>query len=282
MEQKLPEEDNIRRYLLGALGEPELSEIERKLLDSEELSQTADLIEDEIIEQYLDGDLGEPDKRAVETHFLRPPAHRKKLHFARLLRHRLETESAVKEAPPVPVVPSKIPMARWLWSYGGAIAAVMLLGWSVYLNQEVATGVKKQADLQAELAQERAQAATLTEKLQALQSPGGMLNLKPGVTRGGGIVPKATISSKADFIKVDLLLSYASAAPFHVRLVDATTGREIWSETGLTPTAAPPLSRLAFYLPAQLIKSGSYSLVVTPASGPSSPSTYPFDTDASQ
>jgi hypothetical protein len=282
MEPKLLEEDNIRRYLLGKLGEPELSKIEQKLLDSEELSQTADLIEDEIIEQYLDGDLGEPDKKAVETHFLRPPAHRHKLHFARLLRHRFETEGAVEPARPVPIPQGKIQMARWLWSYGGAMAAVILLGWSVYLNQEIGASLKKQAALEGELTQERAHTATQTEKLQALQSPGGTLNLKPGITRGGGIVPRATIPSQADFIKVDLVLSYASSAPFRVRLVDATTGKEIWSETGLTPTAAPPLSRLAFYLPAQLIKSGSYNLVVTPASAPSSPSTYPFDTDASQ
>jgi len=281
MEQRLPEENNIRRYLLGTLGEPELSEIEQKLLDNEELSQTADLIEDEIIEQYLDGELGAPDKRAVETHFLRPPEHRKKLHFARLLRHRVATAPQEGLALPLPVQSHKIQTARWLWTYGGAVAAVMLLGWAVYLNQEVGAGLKKQAALQEALTQERAQSASLSEKLQALQTP-LTLNLRPGVTRGDGHVPKAPIPRKTDFIKVDLVLSYASTAPFHVRLMDANTGLEIWSETGLSPTPAPPLSRLAFYVPAQLIKSGSYNLVVTPASGPNIPETYPFDTDVAQ
>jgi hypothetical protein len=281
MEQRLPEEDNIRRYLLGTLVEPKLSEIEQKLLDSEELSQAADVIEDEIIEQYLDGDLGEADKRAVETHFLRPPEHRKKLHFARLLRHRFATASGEAVVPP-PVPPRKTQTVRWLLTYGGAVAALVLLGWSVYLNQEVGAGLKRQAALQEELSQERAQSASLTEKLQALQSP-VTLNLRPGLTRGaGGPIPKAAVPAKTDFIKVDVVLLYASPAQFHVRLVDAHTAREIWSETGLTSTLAPPLSRLAFYVPAQLIKAGSYNLVVTPASGPNIPETYPFDTGVAQ
>jgi hypothetical protein len=282
MEQRLPEEDNIRRYLLGTLDEPELSEIEQKLLDSEEMSRTADVVEDEIIEQYLDGHLGEADKRAVEAHFLRPPEHRKKLHFARLLRHRFATTSAKVPAVPLLVPPRKIQTARWLWTYGGAVAAVVLLGWAVYLNQEVGVGLKRQAALQDALTQERAQSASLTEKLQALQSP-VTLNLRPGITRGaGGPIPKATIPTKTDFIKVDVVLLYASPALFHVRLLDANTAREVWSEAGLPSTPAPPLSRLAFYVPAQLIKSGSYNLVVSPASGPNIPETYPFDAGVAQ
>src|SRR5215472_10803499 len=176
MDQKLPEQEVVRRYLLGTLPEPELSEIEQKLLSSEELAQTAELIEDEIIEQYLDGDLDERDKRAVETHFLRPPAHQDKLRFARLLRHHFAHEPAL-EPVPARVSPRPLPPPPLLWTYRGAAAAVLLGVLSIYLGlvnhdlkkKEAATQ-ESQATLQADLAKEREHSASLQEKLRALQA----------------------------------------------------------------------------------------------------------------
>src|SRR6478752_4605262 len=106
MNQKITQEEIIRKYLLGTLSEPELSEIEQELFFNEELSRAADLIEDEIIEQYLDQELDARERKAVKTHFLRPPARRQKLDFARLLRHRFEsTASSNSSVAPEPSLP---------------------------------------------------------------------------------------------------------------------------------------------------------------------------------
>src|SRR5437899_4121420 len=108
METGLPEETNIREYLLGRLQQdtPELSErLEERLLADDDFSRTVDLVEDEIIEEYLEGTLDAADKQTVEQHFLRPPERQKKLRFARLLHHHLETmERGVRqESAPPPV-----------------------------------------------------------------------------------------------------------------------------------------------------------------------------------
>lgn len=291
MDRKLPEENMIRRYLLGVLQEPELSEIEEKLLSSEELSQTADLIEDEIIEQYLDGELDDRDKRAVETHFLRPPAHQKKLHFARLLRHHFAQSPATAQPVPDRIQPHPVPVPRYRfsWTYGGAAAAVLLGVTSLYLGvvhfnlkRQVADGQKTQAALQAELAQQRTRTATLEEKLQALQTSSlTSLNLRPGVVRSiGGVVPKVTIHPATQFIRVDLIVQNGSLAPFRVRLVDSK-GDEVLSQTGLRPipTPDPSMSRLVFDMPSRGIRSGAYALVVSSESKPGGAVTYPFDID---
>src|SRR5262249_30935173 len=282
MEPKLPEEEIIRRYLLGAVGEPQLSEIEEKLLSSEELSQTADLIEDEIIEQYLDGDLDDRDKRAVESHFLRPPAHREKLRFARLLRHHFELESHVPE--PVPaIVPSPRVPPHSFWNYGGAMAAGLLAVVSLYLGvaqrglkKDVAESHKAQAVLQAQLNKERESAASLREKLNAFATTSVVsLDLRPGISRSTGFVPQLTVQPSTRFLKVDILLPKTSAVSFQVRLLDEKTGSEVWSKSGFNPVPGEP--RLLFAMPTQGIRSGPYELVVGPVSNQGTQVRYPFD-----
>jgi hypothetical protein len=291
MDQKLPGEDIIRRYLLGALAEPELSEIEQKLLSSEELSQTAELIEDEIIEQYLDGDLDDRDKNAVETHFLRPPAHREKLRFARLLRHHFQLAPAEAQHGKDRLLPHTVQRLSLLWTYGASAAAVLLGASSLYLGMvqyglknKVANDQKTQAVLRAELKQEQVLSANLREKLQGLQTSTTSvvaLELRPGVMRGSDPVPKATIQTTR-LIKVDLLLPYAASTSFRVQLVGANREQVLWSKTGLKPIPAPPLSRMVFEFPVSGVKPGPYTLVVSREPNHSEEMLYPFDIGVSQ
>jgi hypothetical protein len=287
MNHKLPEEDIIRKYLLGILREPELSVIEQKLLSSEELSETADLIEDEIIEQYLDGDLDERDKKAVETHFLRPPAHREKLRFARLLRYHFETSTAEALDLLEPIRRQRHPaqLPRFLWTYGGAAAAVLLGVFSLYLSvaqrgltAKVVDSQKTQAALQADLAREREHSAMMADELQALQGPSlVMLDLRPGVSRSNGLVEEITIRPSTRFLRASLLLPQGtpSAALSRVRLEDAE-GNEVWSQTGLRPVPVFSRSQVEFYVPAQGFKSGGYDFLVESNQGVRR---YPFYVD---
>jgi hypothetical protein len=287
MEPKLPEEDIIRRYLLGALSDPELSAIEQKLLSSEELSQTAGLIEDEIIEQYLDEDLDERDKEAVESHFLRPPAHREKLRFARLLRHHFEQGAADAGTVHDRVLVSRVP-ARSFWNYGGALASVPLAAVSLYLvvaqhglKTEVAESHKAQAVLQAELNKEHESSASLREKLRALQATSVVsLDLRPGISRSTGFVPQAVIQPSTRFLKLDVVLPKSSAVSFRVRLLDRNTGYEVWSKSGLKPV--PGASRLVFDMPVQGIRTGPYELIVSPVPEHGEQVSYSFEAHVTQ
>lgn len=272
MDRKIIQEEIIRKYLLGTLSEPELSEIEQELFFDEQLSRTADLIEDEIIEQYLNLELDAHDQKAVETHFLRPPAHRQKLDFARLLRHRLR--SPVTPDPSVAHVSPEPPPSRKFFAfvrgYGALAAAVVFGGSSVYLGVAL-----------------REAQVTITTLTAQFQKPGGSqtppipLSIKNGVTRGHGALPQIVVLPAARTIKVDLLLPGRFAESFDVRLLDRRHDeeQEIWSKKGVKP--APSQPRLTFDMPTQGIRTSTYDIVVSdPASG--SAVTYPFDVNVNQ
>jgi hypothetical protein len=275
MEQKLPEEDLIRRYLLGTLREPELSAIEERLLSNDELSETADVIEDEIVEEYLNGGLSRDDQRAVETHFLRPPQRREKVRFARLLQHRLEPETNHVQKMPAPALLH--PVHRYgLLTYGGLAAAVLLGASSVSLLV-VQHDLKKELVVsQADLTQERQRSADLEATLRAVPQSATTLELRP-VTRGNDTVPELILNPAPLLVKVDLILPRASAGSYRVRLMAGD--REIWSTTGLKSIAAPPLSRLVFDMP---LTPGQYNLVVSSMADPSQTTTYPFHATTSR
>jgi hypothetical protein len=278
MNQKFPQEDAIRQYLLGTLDPSKCDEIEERLLSSEELSQTAEVMEDEIIEQYLDGELGDSEKRAVETHFLRPPEHRQKMRFAAMLRNRLKQGSAdvAKDLPRIQPFPA--PRPRPLWTYGGYAAAVVLAGLSGSLAVMQTLSRNAQNALRTELAQERERSAGLKEQLRALQTPSGKtLDLQPGIARSGGMVPEITLPPAPQRIRIELVLPYPSSALFHVRL--RRNGSEVWSETRLKATPSSSASTLVFEAP---VESGKYDLIVTPEANPNGQITYPFDAKIAQ
>jgi hypothetical protein len=278
MNQKLPEEDAIRRYLLGTLDQSKWDEMEQKLLSSEDLSQTAGVIEDEIIEQYLDGELDDRDKRAVKTHFLRPPEHRRKMRFAAMIRDRLRQESAGVPKDVSRIQPLFFPRSRPIWAYGGYAAAVVLGGLSSYLGLMQTFSRHAQATLQTELTQERERTASLEEKLQALQAPSGKtLDLQPGIVRGSGMVPQIALPPPPQRIRIELVLPYASSALFHARL--RHNGTEVWSGTGLKAVPSSSASTLLLEVP---VESGKYDLEVNPEANPHGQITYPFDAKIAQ
>jgi hypothetical protein len=285
MDQKLPEEDAIRQYLLGTLDEARSDALEQKLLDSEELSEIAGVIEDEIIEQYLDDELDEREKQAVETHFLRPQEHQRKMRFAATLKGRLQRGST---RPPAKLDPTQfvpVPPRPSSWNYGGLAAAVVLGSVSMYLGvaqkdlkKTVAETRNAQASLQAELTQERERSAGLEEKLRSFEtSSGGTLDLQPGVIRGTGVVPKITLRPALQTVRIELVLPSASSAPVRVRLLH--NGTEVWSETGLKPVPTGTLSTLSLDV---RVASGAYDLVVNPEGNPSHQDVYPFDAKIAQ
>jgi anti-sigma factor RsiW len=273
MDQDIAKEETIRQYLLGTLSEPELSEIEEELFFDEELSRTADLIEDEIIEQYLDEELDARTRKAVETHFLRPPAHRQKLDFARLLRRRFESPgpsnlSAARESS-APLPPPPGSLFALVRSYGPLVAAAVFGASSLYLGV-----VLQEANFQIRSLKEQVQ------KQNDSQTPSISLSIKHGLTRGHSSLPQIAVPSTARTIKVDLLLPGRFAESFDVRLLDRRHDEEqIWSEKGVKPEPKQP--RLTFNMPTQGIRTSTYDIVVSdPASGSSV--TYPFDVSINQ
>jgi len=270
MDRQITQGEIIRKYLLGTLSEPELSEIEQELFFNEELSRTADLIEDEIIEQYLDHELGAREQKAVETYFLRPPAHRQKLYFARLLRHRLQSP-ATPDPRVIHISPVLSHPGNFVRSYG-ALAAVVVFGMSsLYLGVAL-----KKAHLEIRSLEEQVQ------KQNDSRTPPVLFPMKYGVARGHGSLPHMVVTPGTRTIKVDLLLPERFAESFDVRLLDRRHDeeQEIWSKKDVKPSV-PSQPRLTFDIPTQGIRTSTYDLVVSDSAHGSSV-IYPFDISVDQ
>src|SRR5215510_566002 len=80
----LPEqEDQIRRYLLGAATPDEVEQVETDLLRGEENVELLLLIEDELITDYALGALEQQERELLEENFFSTPDRREKLMIAR-------------------------------------------------------------------------------------------------------------------------------------------------------------------------------------------------------
>ncbi len=84
------EENNLKQYLLGTLGEKEQLVIEQKImLDDDEFEQLL-MAEDELTDAYTRQTLSAAERLQFEQHFLSVPEHWQKLHFAQALQRQLD------------------------------------------------------------------------------------------------------------------------------------------------------------------------------------------------
>lgn len=98
------DEQQIRSYLLGALAQEEMRELEERLLREEEFANQVLLIEDELIEDYTLGELSDKEQQQFQKYFLTTPKRRRKLMMVEELRERAfvrdvaaKTESPIKQ-----------------------------------------------------------------------------------------------------------------------------------------------------------------------------------------
>ncbi len=89
MHSPLQHEDEIVRYLLGEMEEPELVVIENRLMSDSDFFAEIRALEDELIDSYLNGELSGLQEKRFREHFLRTPARQQQLEFAQALRKNL-------------------------------------------------------------------------------------------------------------------------------------------------------------------------------------------------
>jgi hypothetical protein len=86
------DKNEIRRYLLGQLGETDEERLELRLLTEPSFVEEFDTIVDEITDQYVGDELDGEDRKRVEEHFLRSGERQQKAEFARELLGRAATD----------------------------------------------------------------------------------------------------------------------------------------------------------------------------------------------
>ncbi|HZS05678.1 MAG TPA: hypothetical protein VFD58_12640 [Blastocatellia bacterium] len=83
-------EDQIRRYLLGGLGEKEMAQLEKNMLADDDFFEQILIAENELIDDYVRGGLSSHDRESFGSHFLSSSERRQKLKFAESLYRHLD------------------------------------------------------------------------------------------------------------------------------------------------------------------------------------------------
>lgn len=128
-------QDEVRRYLLGALSEEARRGVEERLMTEEAFLEELTLAEGELIDDYADGQLDAEERAGFERHFLSTEERRAQLRFALSLRRYAFRTTKKKTAAPTP---GERLRAFWggrstAWRAGLAFAAVACIAVAVWL-----------------------------------------------------------------------------------------------------------------------------------------------------
>ena len=84
--KKLNEQEKIKRYVLGEIGDEDRSAIEERIMTDEDYFHKLAMVEENLIQDYVDGNLAPADRANFEKCFLLSAENRQKVKFARALR----------------------------------------------------------------------------------------------------------------------------------------------------------------------------------------------------
>jgi hypothetical protein len=143
---KMPDDDTLRRYLLGQLPEPERDKLEDHLVVDADGRAEVEAVERDLIDDYVRGGLEGDEKDHFERLFLSSPRRQQKVTFARTLKDVADTSPVTSRN-----ADSQIESRSWLsllfpkqLAAGFALTAAVLLiiavVWVVTNRQQQAPG----------------------------------------------------------------------------------------------------------------------------------------------
>jgi hypothetical protein len=204
----MPDEAVIRQYLLGETSEEEAQAIERAYFAQEERLDEVGAVEADLLEDYLAGRLPASSRARFETHYLRTPAHRRRLAMARALRAEAHASHRSRKV---------------LYFFPLAAAAILVLAvlavvWALRLPGESRL---PQANVVA-------------------------LHVPLVAVRGEGATPTAHLGPGAGAQALELRLEQGAATPPYTLLLRTVEGQEVWrGEAAEQPTFRIPATGLA-------------------------------------
>lgn len=226
------DEQMIKQYLLGQLGDDVLPEIEKGFLIEDQAFEELLAVEADLIDEYLSGALTEDERARFEQHCLATPEGRQNLRFARALRRYVDKAAGQKQ----PAVDSFLTRfwAGQTWGLRAAVAfgVVVIIVGALWLF--------------------RTRTAT-PQTFQALA-----LTISVNNNRAEG-VQGAKVRLTADALKLSLKLpdSSLSAVRYHVALDNL--GNEHAEPRTLEP-AGQDAQSLSVIIPAAQLVRGRYAL----------------------
>jgi len=98
-ELNLPNEEVVRRYMLGQASDEESSALEERLMSDKAFYEELSVVEDELIDDFLAGALTADEREPFDNYFLASPERRRKLEFSRAFRKYVAREAFPNTAP---------------------------------------------------------------------------------------------------------------------------------------------------------------------------------------
>ena len=243
MNDRLGEDRDLRRYLLGAVAEEERARIEADALRDDGRYEELLAVEDELFHEYAQGGLSDVERRQFEERFLATPEGRERLDRARALLQRLRPAGSAARPAPSPYV-------RWLAAAAALIiaAGTAWLGWRSSRTRVREAGVPSAAPSPIPVPTPPSAAPVRVA-----------LALSPGLVRGGGVVPRAALPAAGEAtLRLTLKLPRGARGPFSV-VVASADGIVLWA--GPAGGAAP--GSVTVEIPGRSLPEGDYELVLS-------------------
>ncbi|MFN0119214.1 MAG: hypothetical protein ACKV2V_01790 [Blastocatellia bacterium] len=212
MEKTLPEQHQLRRYLLGALSEQRRDALEQLCFTDADAHASLCEAENTLIDDYVRGYLGDDDRRMFERAFLSVPARRERVLTAMVLLGEID-RMTTRPAPAAPEQNAGFPWTHALMrflrgpqlAYGLAavalLAAVSVAVWMLAqrqaLKEQLARADAAQTEQQRRIAELERQVATRQSRNTELSSEIEQLRRTtppaPAASNPAAAVPGATL-----------------------------------------------------------------------------------------
>lgn len=282
-----PRDDEGRiRYLLDEMSEAERDAFEDEYIADEAAYGQLEAMEGELIDLYCEGALSTARRQRFEEMYLRTAERRQRVAFAQALK-RLSGPASAAPADGRRVASRSVP-----WAVAAAtllvtstVLGVLLARRTIELReatahrrsqgdapaarQERSTEQERRlADVTAELAAARQQARLLEDLLGPAAASAGTgsvsLELKGGLYRDRGTMPRIGLSRDVAIVRLLLPLPPGSDPPFRAAL-QTPEGRELWAREGARADTGDGPPHVTFLIPAVVLAPGHYVVVLSGA-----------------
>jgi hypothetical protein len=219
-------------YLLHQMPESERLDFAERWFAEADLSERLNIAEAELMDAYVRGELPRKQRVEVERYLLSSDVQRRKLEFTAALHGVLPARRR-----------ASVP---WMAVCAAAII-VVLIGLTLWI-------ARKNRELRSELAR---------LELIAEPLPGGVYSaslLSSGV-RGSSSARSIAFPKDARMLRLDLELSEGEIRGSYTATL-SISGRRVWREEPLHPSTQNGASSVTTWIPANVLESGNYTLVL--------------------
>jgi hypothetical protein len=272
------------RYLLGELSEQEQAALEERYFSDPQVFNEVLKVESELVDAYARGQLSAEMRERFEQSYLKHPARRNRVEFARALTTRID-----ERKPPQSALPNSWKQ-RWLAAVGGqrlalrfatalVILLIALVGLWIFLNnrsrQQQTEAVQNQptpAPQQTEKQQPQEERTAQIPPEISQPSPKSSTNSGPpivslaltaGGVRGADSGPTQTLVIPHDTTQAQILLDLKDDSYPRYRVsLRKIGGQEIFTQTNIRPRSTKAGARFVFRVPASRLTSGDYALTL--------------------